>query len=273
MSLARIKVEATILVASDCGFQPQVLPNGGWEAAVTGTLEACLYTARCVLPVFDCEGRGGRKQKRGPELPEPLALKIGTCDQLNGRVHRHRRHRRRDHRHRRRHRRRRGISRDRRHHHRHRRRRRRSSRGRAILTVRARPSNSPCRSALRWLSALLRVAHGHESEPARAAGHAVHHQVGFNDRAVRGKRVLQVVFGGVEGKISDKQFCTHVMFYCPRLTPLSRLFPTIGFQIITEPSSPEDLPCRGSDKLSILDNRTMTVSRKIARVFTKKRLG
>jgi hypothetical protein len=33
------------LVASDCGFQPRVLPTGGWEAAVTGTLEACLYTA------------------------------------------------------------------------------------------------------------------------------------------------------------------------------------------------------------------------------------
>jgi hypothetical protein len=30
----------------------------------------------------------------------------------------------------------------------------------------------------------------------------------------------------------------------------TRLFPPTGFQIITEPSSPEDLPCRGSDKLS-----------------------
>jgi hypothetical protein len=34
------------LVASDCDFQPRVLPTGGWEAAVTGTLEACLYTAK-----------------------------------------------------------------------------------------------------------------------------------------------------------------------------------------------------------------------------------
>ncbi|HYT60629.1 MAG TPA: hypothetical protein VEL06_10680, partial [Haliangiales bacterium] len=31
---------------------------------------------------------------------------------------------------------------------------------------------------------------------------------------------------------------------------LTRLFPTIGFQIITELCSPEDFPCRGIDKLS-----------------------
>jgi hypothetical protein len=27
-------------------FQPRILPTGGWEAAVTGTLEVCLYTAK-----------------------------------------------------------------------------------------------------------------------------------------------------------------------------------------------------------------------------------
>ena len=38
------------------------------------------------------------------------------------------------------------------------------------------------------------------------------------------------------------------MFTCPRLTvPFSRLIPTIGFKIITEPSSLEDLPCLESD--------------------------
>ncbi|HXR05559.1 MAG TPA: hypothetical protein VN836_12715 [Verrucomicrobiae bacterium] len=42
-----------------------------------------------------------------------------------------------------------------------------------------------------------------------------------------------------------------MMFYCPRLNFAStRLFPLIGFQIITEPGSPEDLPCLERDKLS-----------------------
>ena len=64
-------------------------------------------------------------------------------------------------------------------------------------------------------------AHGHETKAAGAVGHAIHHQVGFGDRAVRRKGVLQVVFGGIEGKISYKQFITHVMFYCPTNTALS----------------------------------------------------
>src|ERR1039458_9160124 len=57
---------------------------------------------------------------------------------------------------------------------------------------------------------LLRRAHGDESEPARTAGCPVHHQVGFDDRAVGRKGVLQVVFSDVEGKIPNKQFCAHV---------------------------------------------------------------
>jgi hypothetical protein len=32
---------------------------------------------------------------------------------------------------------------------------------------------------------------------------------------MRREGVIQVVFSGIEGKISDKQFITHVMFYCP----------------------------------------------------------
>jgi hypothetical protein len=77
----------------------------------------------------------------------------------------------------------------------------------------------------------LRGPHGYEREAARAAAHPIHHQVGFNDRAMGSKCVLEVVFGGVEGKISNKQFRTHVMSYCPKLTlALSRLFPTAGFQ-------------------------------------------
>ena len=42
------------------------------------------------------------------------------------------------------------------------------------------------------------------------------------------------------------------MFNCPRLNfAFTRLFPFIGFQIITEPSSLEDLPCLERDNLSI----------------------
>ena len=61
----------------------------------------------------------------------------------------------------------------------------------------------------------LGAAHGDEREAAGAIGHAIHHQVGFGDRAMRGKRVLQAVLGGGVGKISYVQFITHVMFYCP----------------------------------------------------------
>src|SRR2546426_226178 len=100
------------------------------------------------------------------------------------------------------------------------------------------------------LLCLLGRAHRNEAEPARFARNAVHHQVGLDNRAVRREGVLQIVLRGVEGKISNKQFCTHAMPYCPTNAALTRLFPTIGFQIITEPSSPEDLPCRGIDKLS-----------------------
>src|ERR1022692_585364 len=58
-------------------------------------------------------------------------------------------------------------------------------------------------------------AHGDEPKSARTTGFPVHQQIGFSNRAMRAKRVLQVVFGGVEGKISYKQFITHVMLYCP----------------------------------------------------------
>jgi hypothetical protein len=59
---------------------------------------------------------------------------------------------------------------------------------------------------------------------------------------VRRKRVLKIVFGCVEGKISDKQFIIHyVMFYLDGPW-LPRVFPTIGLRIINEPSSSEDLP-------------------------------
>src|SRR6266568_5143381 len=107
--------------------------------------------------------------------------------------------------------------------------------------------------AIQGVDGLLRLfgrAHRDEAEPTRFTRHAVHHQVGLDDRPVRREGVLEIVFGGVEGKISNKQFCTHVMFYCATNAAFTRLFPTIGFQIVTETSSLEDLPCRGIDKLS-----------------------
>ena len=79
-------------------------------------------------------------------------------------------------------------------------------------------------------------AHGDEREAAGAASGAIHHEVGLEDGAVGGESVLQVIFGGVEGNVSNKQFVIH---YCDVLyfinSPwLPRVFPTIGFRIITE---------------------------------------
>ena len=51
---------------------------------------------------------------------------------------------------------------------------------------------------------LFRRAHGHKSEAARAVGGAIHHQVGFSDAAKRREGVLQVIFGSVEGKVSNE---------------------------------------------------------------------
>src|SRR5258705_10215292 len=70
------------------------------------------------------------------------------------------------------------------------------------------------RLAVHPLDGLLRLlgsAHSDETEPARAASLTVHHQVGFSDRAEGGERILQVVFGGVKGKVSYEQFITHVI--------------------------------------------------------------
>ena len=67
----------------------------------------------------------------------------------------------------------------------------------------------------------LRRAHRDEGKTLGATAHAIHHQVRFNNAAVRGKCVLKIVFSGVEGKIPNKQFIAHVMFYCPT----NRCFP------------------------------------------------
>ncbi len=67
---------------------------------------------------------------------------------------------------------------------------------------------------------LFRAGHGHEGKSARAAAHTIDHQIGFNDRAMRCERVLQIVLCRIERQVPDKQFGTHVMFDCPRLTLL-----------------------------------------------------
>jgi hypothetical protein len=60
-------------------------------------------------------------------------------------------------------------------------------------------------------SRLFLGAHRNESESARTAAFAIHHQIGFEYSAVSGKGILEIVFGCVEGKISDEQFIiTHV---------------------------------------------------------------
>jgi len=94
-------------------------------------------------------------------------------------------------------------------------------------------------SAIHGLDGLLSFlfsAHGYETETARTTAHAIDHQVCLDDGAVSGKRVLQIVFGGVEGNVSYKQFIiAHVMLTVARLTFLSlKLIPTAGFKIITE---------------------------------------
>jgi hypothetical protein len=53
------------------------------------------------------------------------------------------------------------------------------------------------------------AAHGHERETAGAAGGVIGHESDFGDGAVLIEEVFEVVFGGIEGKISYVQF--HMM--------------------------------------------------------------
>jgi len=55
----------------------------------------------------------------------------------------------------------------------------------------------------------FRGFHGDEGEATGTARELVHHQVDFDDAAVRGKQVMEVVFDRVEGKISYEQLSTH----------------------------------------------------------------
>ena len=94
-------------------------------------------------------------------------------------------------------------------------------------------------------------AHSDETETARTTSGAIRHQIGFEHGPMGRKRVLKIILGGIEGKISNKQFIiTHICDVLLRRTLGSKLFPTFGFRIITELSSLEDLPDLETNKLS-----------------------
>ena len=63
------------------------------------------------------------------------------------------------------------------------------------------------------LLGLFRAAHGDETKTPGTTGRPVHHEVGFHDRSMCREGILQVVFCDVEGKIPDKQFSTHLIYF------------------------------------------------------------
>ena len=67
---------------------------------------------------------------------------------------------------------------------------------------------------------------------------------------MRREGVLQVVFSDVEGKIPDKQFRTHLIYFlcCPSLFLTLRAVPGYRVSIISEPSSPDNFHAVGIDK-------------------------
>jgi hypothetical protein len=69
------------------------------------------------------------------------------------------------------------------------------------------------------LLAFFGAAHGDETEAAGAVGFTIHDQVGFSDGAVLSEKLVQVLFGGLEGKISYVQFHTIFVFLYLRLRP------------------------------------------------------
>jgi hypothetical protein len=86
------------------------------------------------------------------------------------------------------------------------------------------------------------IFHGHKGESARTPGELIHDHIDFENGAMGGKHILKLVFGCVEGKISHKQFRTHDDYLIFDYPLPYQLFPTVGFQIITEARSTEDPP-------------------------------
>jgi len=87
-------------------------------------------------------------------------------------------------------------------------------------------------------------AHRNEAESARAAGGAVGHQIRFEHSAVGSESILEIIFSRVKREVSNKQLVIHSVMSFGRIS--FRVFPVIGLGIITELSSPEDLPRLGN---------------------------
>ena len=60
----------------------------------------------------------------------------------------------------------------------------------------------------------LPIGHGGERETAWAAGHFVHHNEDFAHLAVLREEITDVLFSGIEGKISDVEFVVHCLWCC-----------------------------------------------------------
>jgi len=91
--------------------------------------------------------------------------------------------------------------------------------------------------AVHAVNRLLRFfgrVHGDEAKPARPAGRPVSDQVGFDDGAVGGEGVLQVVFGDFEVEIPDEQFGAHGLVLPWTGSALTITFPRVGFQILMD---------------------------------------
>ena len=87
-----------------------------------------------------------------------------------------------------------------------------------------------CQAAYRGLGALI-GGHRYKRESARPAAHAVGNQIHFRHRPKFLKQVLQIIFRGVEGKVSYEQFIAHVM-YLTRLYAHSLAVPGCRVSII-----------------------------------------
>jgi hypothetical protein len=71
--------------------------------------------------------------------------------------------------------------------------------------------------AMKLIHGALRLfirGHGHEAEAARFAGHFILNEDGLADRSGGGEEIQKIVFGGVEGKIPDVKFVTHITSFC-----------------------------------------------------------
>jgi hypothetical protein len=101
---------------------------------------------------------------------------------------------------------------------------------------------------------LFSGAHRDKTETARTAGRPVHHQIGFRDSAMSCKQILQVVFGGIEGKIPHKQFIIHNDFTDLMLFPDRSRLPDLKSSMnrihLRIPHILKETSCRTDEALS-----------------------